>query len=146
MKAPCLPGGPSMPCRIFTAQVLRTTRRTHRSAVCARSARAGQLRKLRRTQALLRTNTHTGAFTLEGAPAASRRAFSRPPPEWKWLLIRKICQTFQHIPHLFFFGSNPLRLRSMRIVGTSGATSQRPVGTRTRGFVCVKAREEIFHT
>ena len=64
-----------MPCRIFTAQVLRTTRRTHRSAVCARSARAGQLRKLRRTQALLRLHT---AFTVEGAPAASRRAFSRP--------------------------------------------------------------------
>jgi hypothetical protein len=59
-------------------------------------------RKLRRTQALLRTNTHTGAFTVEGAPAASRRAFSRPPPEWKWVLVRKNCQPFQPIPHFFF--------------------------------------------
>jgi hypothetical protein len=44
------------------------------SAVCARSALAGQLRKLRRTQALLRKHTHPlpGAFTVEGAPAASR--------------------------------------------------------------------------
>jgi hypothetical protein len=42
--------------------------------------------------------------------------------------------------------SKPFQI--MRVVGTSlaGSTSQRPVGARTRGFVCVKAREEIFHT
>ena len=28
----------------------------------------------------------------------------------------------------------------------TAATSHRPVGARTRGFVCVKVREEIFHT
>jgi hypothetical protein len=48
----------------------------------------------------------------------------------------------------FFFGPNPFKAQLMRVVGTllAGATSQRPVGARTRGFVCVKAREEIFHT
>ena len=50
-------------------------RRTHRSAVCSRSARAGQLRKLRRTQALLRTHTHPGpgsVYRRGSSPAASR--------------------------------------------------------------------------
>ena len=48
-KVPCLPGDPSMPCRVAfrppTSSLHRHSgRRTHRSAVCARSARAGQLR------------------------------------------------------------------------------------------------------
>jgi hypothetical protein len=46
LKAPCLPGGPSMPCRAaFRPQTssLHRLRTVARSAVCARSARAGQL-------------------------------------------------------------------------------------------------------
>jgi ribosomal protein S14 len=69
-------------------------RRTHRSAVCARSARAGQLRKLRLTRALLRTHTHLGpgsVYRRGSSPADSRFP---PPPEWKCFLW-KIFQLFQ---------------------------------------------------
>jgi hypothetical protein len=75
LKAPCLSGGPSMPC---CAHLRPTTsgRRTHRSAVCARSARAGQLRKLSRTQALLRKHTHPGPERVYRRGSSRRLPFS----------------------------------------------------------------------
>jgi hypothetical protein len=84
LKAPCLPGGPSMPCRAAFRPPTSSLRRTHRSAVCARSARAGQLRMLRQTQALLRTHTHPGAFlpSRELPPPPAERS-PIPPQEWK---------------------------------------------------------------
>jgi hypothetical protein len=142
------------PCRVARLSARRhlhctdSGRRTHRSAVCARSVRVGQLRKLRWTQALLRTHTQPGpgSVFLRGS---SRRLPpsvlpSRPPPEWKWLLIWKICQPFQPIPHFFSPVPIPSRLKLMRVVGTSGATSQRPVVARARGFVCVKPERRSF--
>jgi hypothetical protein len=44
----------------------------------------------------------------------------------------------------FFPSSNPFKTQLMRVVGTSGATSQRPVVARARGFVCVKPERRSF--
>ena len=52
--------------------------RNSTTALHSHSPHTGQLRKLCRVQTLLRTYTHPGAFTVEGAPGSSRRT-SRIP-------------------------------------------------------------------
>jgi hypothetical protein len=77
------------PADIFTAQTLRTAD-PQPSAVSAPSERAGQLRKLPRTQALLRTHTHlgpgSGRFTLKRvschAQGGGPTRHSVGPPPW----------------------------------------------------------------
>jgi hypothetical protein len=72
LKAPCLPGGPSVQCCAH----LRTTtsgRRTHRSAVCARSARRAAAQVAPDTGTSAQAHTPGSRERLQSrAPAASR--------------------------------------------------------------------------
>jgi hypothetical protein len=83
LKAPCLPGGPSMPCR---AAFRPPTSSLHRlrtadpqiSCVCAQCARRAAAHVAPDTGNFAHAHTPGSVFTVEGAPAASRRAFSHP--------------------------------------------------------------------
>jgi len=84
-----------------------------------------------------------GSRERQGAPAASRRAFSRPASHRSGNDL-EILPTVPTDSALLFSRFQFLRHKLMRVMGTSGATSQRPMGARTRGFVCVKARKRSF--
>ena len=83
--------------------------------------------------------THTRErhkFTVEGAPVSCLRSSS----ESSRIPSSQASGIFGWTVGNFFF------LWTGTPGGTPKATSQRPVGSRTRGFVCVKTREENFHT
>ena len=84
-------------------------------------------------------HTHTRErhkFTVEGAPVSCLRSSS----ESSRIPSSQASGIFGWTVGNFFF------LWTGTPGGTPKATSQRPVGSRTRGFVCVKTREENFHT
>ena len=92
--------------------------------------------KFRRVQTLLRTYTHPERLPsgeLPSPPSGSPLS----PLDFRPLKLPEF-SVGQLAIFFFLWTGTP--------GGTPKATSQRPVGSRTRGFVCVKTREENFHT
>jgi len=85
----------------FSAQALRTA--DSQSAVCGRRAGEGQLRKLRRTQAFLRTHTQPGpgrVYSRELPPPPA----SLPTPEWLLMENLPTVPNRPNFSHIIFVG------------------------------------------
>ena len=131
VKSPCLVGDPSMECH-------GTVFRPPTSSLHSPSPHSGHLFKLYRSPALLHTHTPGNATSLPSRELPSPA--SGPPLSPLEFRPLKLPEFSVGQLAIFFF------LWTGTPGGTPKATSQRPVGSRTRGFVCVKTREENFHT